>query len=124
MGQDQAVDRSLQVMAYTDVGHLALSPANALMGRFLRLITGRVMEISARDKSHSLGEPVDQVQVMLDKVNLPIVVCIGIAAFNLVQGLSLPWKPTVIASQHTGYPFSSTAINFLISPAFPPPSGR
>lgn len=31
----------------------------------------------------------------------PIVVCVGISAYNLVQELSLPWQPVVIAARHT-----------------------
>lgn len=71
----------------------------ALERLFLR-VNGHVVAIDD-DVETSRIQTADRVQGLLDSMQPPIVVCVGISAYNLVQELSLPWRPVVIAAQHT-----------------------
>ncbi|MEO8118868.1 MAG: hypothetical protein ABI606_06050 [Rhodoferax sp.] len=86
-----------------------MSPSRVALERLFRHINGHVI---AFDTSDTRDRPDDgagtrevqaanKLQCLLDSMQPPIVVCAGISAYNLVQGLSLPWQPTVIAAQHT-----------------------
>ena len=79
------------------------------MERLLRLTAGRVIDLNTLDSPCRLDDGVDtghvqprnRLHLILESVKPPIVVCIGISAYKLVQGLSLAGKPTVIFAQHT-----------------------
>lgn len=70
------------------------------LARLVLRINGHVVALGD-DAQTSHMQTAKKVQGLLDSMQPPIVVCVGISAYNLVQELSLPWRPIVIAAQHT-----------------------
>ncbi len=70
------------------------------MERLLLRINGHVVTLDD-DAQTSYIQTANRVQGLLDSMQPPIVVCVGISVYNLVQELSLPWQPVVIAARHT-----------------------
>ena len=106
---EQEFDRGLKGMANLDSKAAAWCPARVSMERLVCLINGRAIALNTRDEQCRLDagahrgqvQPLDRARFMLDMVKPPVVVCIGIAAYNLVQNLSLLWQPSIVVARHT-----------------------
>lgn len=107
--EEQGFDRGLKGMASIASKAAAWSPARVSMERLVCLINGRAIALNTRDEQFRLDagahrgqvQPLDRARFMLDIVKPPVVVCIGIAAYNLVQNFSLLWQPNIIVARHT-----------------------
>ncbi|UUZ64460.1 hypothetical protein LP417_05185 [Polaromonas sp. P1-6] len=107
---DKGMDRASWVTAYKALRNGKLSRSRAALERFVPQVTARVIELNAHAKqSKRLASlkrehrTTDVLEFVLGAVKPRVVLCAGASALSVVQGLSMPWIPTVVEARHFIY---------------------